>query len=71
MTVDIVVSFVMTGFRQFTTDIADMTYRGMEYNIAIQLNGDDTEALHEMSEQLTSGSDGTFHKIRKASFRLG
>lgn len=70
MTVAIVVCFVMTGFRQFTTDIADMTYGGMEYNISIRLESENSEALQKISEQLISESDEKLYTVRKACFLL-
>lgn len=70
MTVAIVVCFVMTGFQQFTTEIAGMTYGGIENNISIQLSSDSLEALEEISERLVSESNGQLSPVREAIFLL-
>ena len=62
--------FVLAGFRECATEVMDMTYKGQNYNIAINLYSDNTNTLDKLAKSFIISSGRELRAVREAVFEL-
>lgn len=60
----------LTGFREYATEVMNMTYSGQEYNIAVNLYSDNIKVLEESAKNLMVSSKHELWAVREAVFEL-
>ena len=60
----------LTGFREYATEVMNMTYSGQEYNIAVNLYSDNIKVLEESAKNLMVSSKHELRAVREAVFEL-
>lgn len=70
LSITFMLCLVLVGFRDFSTEVTNMSQSVQDYNISIDLYSNNEKSLDELTNELLISSDYELHIIREARFEL-